>query len=138
MRNQKPKNRNSEVIGLLKEGLGKIDRLTEMAKSEGVRAQRLLVDAREIKNLVSGLQADGRSKVYLKGTKRKQFFEAVEAQEANPRLSPWKCAIVACSKIEPTAENGGFDADNLYRYIRTKPEYFRWKRGKNALKYPMA
>ena len=68
MRKQKPKNRNSEVIGLLKEGLGKIDRLTEMAKSEGVRAQRLLIDAREIKNLVSGLQADGRSKVYLKGT----------------------------------------------------------------------
>lgn len=138
MRKPKPKDRNSELIVLIREGIGKIDSLTEMARLESQRADRLMRETLEIRNIVSGRDASGRSKVYLKGVRRDQFFAAVGIQEEKPGLSPWKCAVVACAKVPPTAENGGFDEESLYRYIRTKPEYFRWRRGRNAVKYPMA
>ena len=136
MHKLKPRNTKNALIALMKEGIGKIDHLTEMAQKGGRKADRLIADAREIKNLLLGLEADGMPKVNLKGVRRDQFFAAVDCQRKNRWLSPWKCALTACAEIKPTAENGGYDEDGLYRYMRSKPEYFRWTSGKNAGKNP--
>ena len=131
----------------LKDEIGRLKRLLSwivkvlreirrLLGEENARVERLIRESREIKNLLLGLDADGMPRVNLKGVRRDQFFAAVEMQRRHPQLSPWKCTLAACAEIKPTAANGGYDADNLYRYIRSKPKFFRWKSGKNAVERP--
>ena len=119
------------LLGRIMKALREIKRLLG---EQNVKIDRLIRETREIKNLALGREADGMPKVNLKGVRRDQFFAAVDCQHRNRLLSPWKCALAACTEIKATDENGGFDEDSLYRYMRSKPGYFRWTSGKNAEK----
>ena len=117
------------LLGRIMKALREIKRLLG---EQNAKMDHLIRESREIRNLVLGREADGMPKVNLKGVRRDQFFAAVDCQHRNRLLSPWKCALAACTEIKATDENGGFDEDSLYRYMRSKPRYFRWTSGKNA------
>ena len=125
-------------IDALKRLLGRIvialREIKKLLGEQNVKIDRLIRESREIKNLVLGRGADGLPRINLKGVRRDQFFAAVDCQHRNRCLSPWKCALAACAEIKSTGENGGFDAASLYRYMRSKPKFFRWTSGKNAAK----